>query len=660
MQRHPDIFRLHPTSGSHGCNDSHINATSFTPLKTTTKVTSPIHPHKLMCNHSDSLTLFDPFIMPTVTSAHCFLQHKSTIPFAFSSRALSPSFFLDTINGPPTDSNPAPGAFDIQNMLMGILKAQETISTTINTMKGDVDKLKSQSELQSPIKGGLKFSQKSPKNKVNLEKLQRSQSEPPALLNSAKKYPKIKSKQSSPKAVLSPKTTPRRDPLQMQTPDFPPDFRGLKDAFYKYIKVLWNIQKQDAIPQPPTQEVLVQFYRKFSNSTEINTALKNCTNVLMLENEDDVQAFAAKQLQPVKLARGVSKLGSSYESYIQGALVRLGFTIWSPNLAQKSDDLYNVACRILAITTFQQIAAAGAYNNHNINLTYIMQTSLLQKAYDHFVHYLIKKRYNQELRVKGSYQAGKVRGVCNKNRSRLRDIRLEYAILKKFPKRYRRIVEEIGAHSEDEGHKTKTKKVHVIKRLPYRSKKANIFLRKLDESMAEYYRHMGIVSHMHVHVQPRVPINSTNAAPPRGLPIDFYSPKCLKGLSRIEQRSIVHSGGVAFLPNAKDSVQPKPHPDEKLSNKQFNKKYHEEVLTEYDIQESEESHSDRDGDEENSIDLEEESAGEDEDSDGLLEPGEYNYEDEEFDESEEEGEVGKDGSKNNDGEGGEDMEGVEE
>ncbi|MBW0501221.1 hypothetical protein O181_040936 [Austropuccinia psidii MF-1] len=159
---------------------------------------------------------------------------------------------------------------------------------------------------------------------------------------------------------------------------------------------------------------------------------------------------------------------------------------------------------------------------------------------------------------------------------------------------------------------------------------------------------------MCVHVQPRVPINSTNAAPPRGLPIDFYSPTWFKGLRHIEQCSIVDPGSVAFLPNVKDSVQPKPHPDETLSDKQFNKKYHEEVLTEYDIQESEESISDRDGNEEHSIDLEEESAGEDEDSDGLLEPGEYNYEDEEFDESEEEEEAGTDG------EGGEDLEGVNE
>ncbi|MBW0590496.1 hypothetical protein O181_130211 [Austropuccinia psidii MF-1] len=114
--------------------------------------------------------------------------------------------------------------------------------------------------------------------------------------------------------------------------------------------------------------MLVQFYQKLSSSSNIDSALQNCTNSLILETKEDVQAFAAKQLQPVKMANGVSKLGAAYESYIQGALVRLGFTNWSPNLSQKSDELYNVACCILAITTFQQIAAAGAFDNRNVNL----------------------------------------------------------------------------------------------------------------------------------------------------------------------------------------------------------------------------------------------------------------------------------------------------
>ncbi|MBW0570972.1 hypothetical protein O181_110687 [Austropuccinia psidii MF-1] len=159
----------------------------------------------------------------------------------------------------------------------------------------------------------------------------------------------------------------------MQTSDFPPDFIGLRDAFYQYIKILWNIKKQDSVPKAPSQGILVQFYQRFSSSSNIDSALQHCTNALMLETKEDVQAFSAKKLQPVKMAHGVSKLGAAYESYIQGALVRLGFTNWSPNLSHKSDELYNVACRILEIKTFQQIAAAGAFDNCNVNLSYIIQ-----------------------------------------------------------------------------------------------------------------------------------------------------------------------------------------------------------------------------------------------------------------------------------------------
>ncbi|MBW0513729.1 hypothetical protein O181_053444 [Austropuccinia psidii MF-1] len=241
----------------------------------------------------------------------------------------------------------------------------------------------------------------------------------------------------------------------MQTSDFPPDFKGLKEAFYKYIKLLENLPHQNTVPEPPSQETLVQFYQKFSSSTEIKTALEQSSTALILDNKDDVQAFAAKQLQKVELPHCSSKLGAAYESYIQGALVRLGFTIWSPSLLQKSDELYNMACHILEITTFQQIEAAGEFENHNVNLTFIMQTSLLQKAYDHFVHYFMKDCYNKELKVKGSYMAGK---LCT--------ARLDFAILQKFSKRNHKIIEEIGAHSDDEVHEKKPN-FFVIKKLIY-------------------------------------------------------------------------------------------------------------------------------------------------------------------------------------------------
>ncbi|MBW0518088.1 hypothetical protein O181_057803 [Austropuccinia psidii MF-1] len=323
---------------------------------------------------------------------------------------------------------PAQERFDIQSMLMSIMKAQESMSTTIRSLKSDVDNVKVNSASPSkggsedspfntqskclPSKDGLNLTSTLKKPKGSTRDFQRAQSEPPASGISANRSPKLPSnnKRLSGKKDILPPSTPKSDPLQMQTSYFPPDFKGLKEAFGKYMKLLWNLPHQNEAPEPPSQETLVQFYQKFSNSTEIKTALEQSSTALILDNKDNVQDFAAKQIQKLQLPCHSSKLGAAYESYIQGSLVRLGFTIWSPNVLQKSNELYNVACCILAITTFQQTAASGAFESHNVNLTFLMQTSLLQKAYDHFVHYLMKDRYNKELKVKGSYMARKVRG----------------------------------------------------------------------------------------------------------------------------------------------------------------------------------------------------------------------------------------------------------
>ncbi|MBW0464712.1 hypothetical protein O181_004427 [Austropuccinia psidii MF-1] len=472
---------------------------------------------------------------------------------------------------------------------MSIVKTQESISTTIRSLKNDVENIKTKGSSTPNQKP--KLLETPPKKQCSQKSNHGSQSNPQARIDSTKKSskPLSSSTDSSGKQIsTSPKPTPKRNTLQMQTADFPPDFIGLR-------------------------EMLVQFYHKFSSSSNIDSALKRCTNAVMLDSEEDVQDFAAKKLQQAKVACGVSKLGAAYESYIQGSLVCLGFTEWSTNLSQKSDDLYNVACCILAITNFQQIAAEGEFDNCNVNLSYIMQTSLLQKPYDHFVHYFIKSRYKKEIKVKGSHKAEKFKGVSSKNCSCVSWILLFF---KNFPK-------DIGSHRNDEVQEKK--ELYVIKILHYWSNKANIFFRKLDQEMSEYNKNMKITIHMRTCVHPKITIMSTNVAPPKGLPIDFHNYKWFDNLSMLEKHRIADSDNVAFLPDLQDLLQEKRHPKKKLSDKQSNKKYCELVIGTYDLSEAEEdAEEDKDSDKspDGSIDLEEPSDNEEEESDGLFEPGE--------------------------------------
>ncbi|MBW0534012.1 hypothetical protein O181_073727 [Austropuccinia psidii MF-1] len=537
----------------------------------------------------------------------------------------------------PTSSQQAvPSALNLEQVLLSIMKNQDSISSTIGILREDVDKLK----ISPPAPTNT--SQTSQKKKKDTSPLQRAQSEPPASKVALQKYPSPYSSKlkSSPKNTPpSSKTPVKCNPLQLQSIDFPPEFKGVKDAFYKHLKILWDITEKDAVPSAPSQETLVQFYRKFSNSKELQSAVQDSCNIPLLENENDVRALAARQLKSVKLAQGISRIGASYQSYIQGALARLGFTIWSPNLAQDSEDLYNVACRILAITTFQQIAAAGAFNNQNVNLAFIMKTGLMQKAYNHFVHYFMKARYEKEAKAGGSIKAAGIKNSTNKSRERLRNARRDFAILQKFPNRYRQVIEDIRAHSDDECHPTKD--VYIIKKLTYRSKKANIFFRKLDEAMLQYHKNMGMVSRFRTRVLPKEPVASSFTAPPIQLPIDFYNIKWFKHLSQLEKKKIVNMSSVAFLPDPEDSLKAKRHPDEKCSDRAFNKKYYDEVVGPYELQEDEESvdeEEDRNRSDDGSINLEAPSEGEESEADdGLYAPGEYNYEDDEFSEEGESG-----------------------
>ncbi|MBW0460606.1 hypothetical protein O181_000321 [Austropuccinia psidii MF-1] len=556
--------------------------------------------------------------------------------------------FCDSIemelNG-PTEPSSQPPSQDIGNMLMTILQAQEAFASSMLSLKEDVDQLKLTPSPQNTLKVPKVSQVAATKPDKNVKNC-RAQSEPLPSILTPKKTTNIKSKKTP---IATPPPSAKRHPLQLQGKDFPPDFKGVKDVFFKHIKMLWDIKEKDSLPSPPTQSALANFYRKFSNVQQLEGVIKDCGRI-QLDTEDDVQAFAIKQLNPVQLGNGMKKLSQTYIDYIQGTLSHLGFTHWSPNLAQNQDELYNVACRIAAVTTFQQLVAGGAYNNFSMNFSYVTNAGLLQKAYNHFVHYLMKGRIEKENKVKGSFKASIMKGNSNTNRARLRNARLDFAILQKLPKRYRKIIEDIAAHSDDKVGGKKND-VYVIRTLGYRSKKANIFFRKLDEAIAAHESHLGIVSRRRTRVLPRVPIVSKNTIPPKGLPMDFYNLKWYKTLSPIEKRMYIDRTNVAFLPDAAQSLEAKRHPDEKCSDKQFNDKCKEDVLKLYEVSEDEEDEEGEDGGE--SIDLEAESSNEDEEFYG---PGEYEYEDNEFSPFEENEEDGEDESVSEDNQG---MQGIE-
>ncbi|MBW0488510.1 hypothetical protein O181_028225 [Austropuccinia psidii MF-1] len=164
---------------------------------------------------------------------------------------------------------------DVANMLASLIQLQQSLASQISNLKDDVDRMKVSSvSQQSKVTFDTK-QKTSPKPSTKHKNSQRAISEPPPSTSSPRRGKSIAAPTSSTKSPA------KQNPLQMQTADFPADFRGVKvrkhsclysktlyfiyfhKALYVHIKILWGVVEQDAIPTAPAEEKLVQFYWKF-------------------------------------------------------------------------------------------------------------------------------------------------------------------------------------------------------------------------------------------------------------------------------------------------------------------------------------------------------------------------------------------------------------
>lgn len=165
----------------------------------------------------------------------------------------------------------------------------------------------------------------------------------------------------------------------------------------------------------------------------------------------------------------------------------------------------------------------------------------------------------------------------------LRDARYEFAVANRLPERYKAVLRQAYAHSDDEYNKSE--EVYVINTLDHCSRNASKWVRPLEAWMERSANLGGKTAQLRLRRLPREPQASKSKAPPVQLPLDFYHPRWYNGLSAHDKEKYVKHTQVAFLPNAAESFIPPPHthPDEKLSGAKFNKKYYDQLKSPYQL-----------------------------------------------------------------------------
>ncbi|EGG03289.1 uncharacterized protein MELLADRAFT_90318 [Melampsora larici-populina 98AG31] len=334
----------------------------------------------------------------------------------------------------------------------------------------------------------------------------------------------------------------------------------------------------------------------------------------------------------VNVGGSIVNIKEFFVLYTKAMFAKLGIREWCPDLDSAEDTLWNEACRISALRIFRQWVAADAFAYMNINTKFTNEILLLERTYNHYVHFLYARKYRRELKEDGKNLKDDERKNALARRRRLMKLRAKHASDHRFPKRYQKILLAPEAHSDDEW--SAKLQAYVVKTPAYRSAKAGIFIRRLDDHM-KISSEIGPVpkAKPRTRVRPRPARPSTFTKPPRGLPIDFYDADWFNDTLSVSQRTtIADCDNVAFLPNPELSLLGKTHPDEKKPDRKFTEKYWSEATKNYNLdhfkpdEEDEDSESGDSTAKGSSVDL---NLTDDEDDDEDLE--DEDFEDEEED-----------------------------
>ncbi|EGG02097.1 uncharacterized protein MELLADRAFT_110496 [Melampsora larici-populina 98AG31] len=224
----------------------------------------------------------------------------------------------------------------------------------------------------------------------------------------------------------------------------------------------------------------------------------------------------------------------------------------------------------------------------NINTKFTNEIILLERTYNHYVHFLYGRKYRREVKEDGKNLKDDERKNTLARRRRLMKARALHASQHNFPSRYQKILKATKAHSDDEW--SPKLQAYVVKTPVYRSAKAGIFMRRLDH-------------HMKISAE----INAVQKAKPRLL---------------VAQRlMIADCDNVALLPNPEMSLLGKTHPDERKNDRKFTEKYWSEATKLYDLdhfkhpEEDEDSESGDSTEKGSSVDLGDTDGEDDEDED---------------------------------------------
>lgn len=181
---------------------------------------------------------------------------------------------------------------------------------------------------------------------------------------------------------------------------------------------MWGLFKPDDVPPPPDEDLLKEFYSRFSDAEAIDACIDNAASPDVIA-QNDILTLRSASAGGQKLGRSMGRLDETHILYVHAVLAKVGIRKWGPDLCAAHDSLFNSACRLTAIATFWQLCGAGAYDSMNVNLKYVNSLSLMVPTYNHYVHFVMANKFKVEMKEFGKTKFLSERKGAQKNRERV-------------------------------------------------------------------------------------------------------------------------------------------------------------------------------------------------------------------------------------------------
>lgn len=359
--------------------------------------------------------------------------------------------------------------------------------------------------------------------------------------------------------------------------ELPDDITGFKEAFFLHLRILWGLLVSFAVPAFPPDCVLALFDQQFASMSAVMAARTG--PALVAPDLITIAGSGRNTATHGTHAHKAAQVEETALGFMATFLARFGLSSWAPDFRRSAYSLYNSACRIVAIMSFQQALLAHAYVHLAPVLKYAQDMPLMIKLYDHFVHHTQYRRWYKETLLPGVTALRESLRTVYQRRTRLKNRRVKQLKLKELH-RYVPLLDDAKAHSDDEKDPQTGK--YIVHDKPGRSSRVTRLVRMLDAEYERDARSLGRNPGHHREIQDVMPPAQFPMLP-RKVTLDWFDADFYNSLSTHVRKRVAKYRSVVLHEDDRFVLASPVHKYELMPMEQFMKRFGELILTQYDI-----------------------------------------------------------------------------